>query len=202
MSADTGLAAQLRSRWDIGLLVLVVALTLALLAAIADRGFDRPVGFAASPLPTVTPTFTPTSGWWASVPVTATPTLPSLPGLPQVSLSGGGAGQSASAPVPFSVLSCPREDVKITAVTAGGKAGWWNIAGTAAIPNQAYWKGEISADGQGWTLLYRSSAAAPGGTLIEFNTRTVPPGAYQIRLLAVDRTGNYPEPCVISVSTR
>ncbi len=201
MSADTGLAAHLRGRWDIGLLVLVVALTLALLAAIADRGFDRPVGFAASPLPTVTPTFTPTSGWWASVPVTATPTLPGLPGLPQVSLSGGGAGQSAGAPVPFSVLSCPRGDVKITAVTTGGKAGWWNIAGTAAIPNQEYWKGEISADGQGWTLLYRSNAAAPGGTLIEFNTRTVPAGVYQIRLLAVDRTGNYPEPCVIRVST-
>ena len=53
MSADTGLAAQLRGRWDIGLVVLVVALTLALLAAIADRGVDRPVGFAASPLPTV-----------------------------------------------------------------------------------------------------------------------------------------------------
>jgi len=190
MSADTGLAAQLRGRWDIGLLVLVVALTLGLLAAIADRGFDRPVGFAASPLPTVTPTFTPTPGWWASVPITATPTLPGLPGLPQVSLSGSGAGQSASAPVPFSVLSCPRGDVKITAVTTGGKAGWWNIAGTAAIPNQEYWKGEISADGQSWTLLYRSNTAVQDGTLIEFNTRTVPAGAYQIRLLAVDRTGN------------
>ncbi len=202
MSADTGLAAQLRRRWDIGLLALVMALILVLLAAVADRGFDRPVGFAASPLPTVTPTFTPTPGWWASVPVTATPPLPGLPGLPHVSLSGGAASHSAGAPVPFSVLSCPRGDVKITAVTTGSRAGWWNIAGTAAIPNQEYWKGEISADGAGWTMLYRSNAAVQGGTLIEFNTRTVPAGAYQIRLLAVDRTGNYPEPCVISVSTR
>ena len=202
MSADTGLAAQLRRRWDIGLLALVMALILVLLAAVADRGFDRPVGFAAAPLPTVTPTFTPTPGWWASVPVTATPTLPGLPGLPHVSLSGGTASQSAGAPVPFSVLSCPRGDVKSMAATTGGKAGWWNITGTAAIPNQEYWKGEISADGQGWTPLYRSNAAVQGGTLIEFNTRTVPAGAYQIRLLAVDRTGNYPEPCVISVSTR
>lgn len=189
-------------RWDLLALAVVVALALGLLAAIADRGFDRPVGFVASPLPTVTQTASPTPGWWASVPVTATPTLPGLPGLPQVSLNGGGAGQAAGAPVPFSVLSCPRGDVKITALTTGGKAGWWNVAGTAAIPNQEYWKGEISADGAGWTMLYRSQAAVRDGLLIEFNTRTVPAGGYQIRLTAVDRTGNYPEPCVISVSTR
>ena len=188
-------------RWDLLALAFVVALALGLLAAVADRGFSRPVDVAFSPLPTVTPTAAPTPGWWAAVPVIATPALPGLPGLPQVSLSGGGAGQAAGAPVPFSVLSCPRGDVKITAVTTGGKAGWWNVAGTAANPNQEYWKGEISADGAGWTMLYRSNAAVRDGLLIEFNTRTVPAGAYQIRLLAVDRTGNYPEPCVIRVST-
>ena len=189
-------------RWDLLALALLVALILGLLAAIADRGFSRPVNVAFSPLPTMTPTAAPTPGWWAAVPFTATPALPGLPGLPQVSLSGGGAGQSAGAPVPFSVLSCPGGDVKITAVTTGGKAGWWNIAGTAAIPNQEYWKGEISADGAGWTMLYRSNAAVQGGTPIEFNMRTVPAGAQQVRQLAVVRTGNYPEPCVISVSTR
>jgi hypothetical protein len=157
---------------------------------------------AAQPLATVTPTVEPTPGWWASVPITATPTMAGLPGLPQVSLSSGASGLTVGEPVPFATLSCPRPDVRISAVTTAGKPGWWNISGTAAIPHQAYWKGELSPNGQGWTMLYRSNAAVPGGTLIEFNTRTVPAGAYQLRLTAVDRTGNYPEPCIISVSTR
>ena len=40
------------------------------------------------------------------------------------------------------------------------------------------------------------------GVLIEFNTGTVPRGTYQIRLMAIDRTGNYPEPRIIQVSTQ
>ena len=40
------------------------------------------------------------------------------------------------------------------------------------------------------------------GLLIEFNTRTVPKGAYQLRLLAVDRTGNYGEPCTVGITIR
>jgi hypothetical protein len=191
-----------RARLDILVLLALTGGILALFAAIADREFRRPVPVTAKPLATVTPTTEATPGWWATVPVTATPALPSLPGLPKVSLNGGAGGLQAGEPVAFSVVTCPRADVKITAVTTAGKPGWWNIVGTAAIANQEYWKGELSPNGQGWTMLYRSNAAVQDGLLIEFNTRTVPAGAYQIRLTAVDRTGNYPEPCVIGVSTR
>jgi hypothetical protein len=191
----------MRTRLDIIVLLVLTGGIVVLSAAIADREFRRPVPVAADPVATVTPTVEPTPGWWATVPITATPALTGLPGLPKVSL-GGGAGVQAGEPVVFSVVTCPRGDVKITAVTTGGKPGWWNLVGTAAIANQEYWKGEISADGQGWTMLYRSNAAVQDGLLIEFNTRTVPRGGYQIRLTAVDRTGNYPEPCVISISTR
>lgn len=190
------------ARLDILVLLALTGGILALFAAIADREFRRPVPGAAKPLATVTPTTEATPGWWATVPVTATPALPGLPGLPKVSLNGGAGGLQAGEPVAFSVVTCPRADVKITAITTAGKPGWWNIVGTAAIPNQEYWKGELSPNGQGWTMLYRSNAAVQDGLLIEFNTRTVPASAYQIRLTAVDRTGNYPEPCIISVSTR
>ncbi len=205
MSADGKATEQApwRSRIDVILLALAAVAILVGLAAIAGRGFIRPPdaveGLAYEPLPTATATAAPTPGWWATVPVTATP-LAGLPDLPKVSLGGNGGGLEAGQPVKFEVLSCPRGDVKITAVTTAGKAGWWNIAGTAAISNQEYWKGELSPDGQGWTMLYRSNAAVQDGLLIEFNTRTVPRGAYQLRLTAVDRTGNYPEPCVIRVS--
>ncbi len=203
-NGETAQRAPWRLRVDVIVLALVALAILVGLAAIAGRGFARPPdavdGLAYQPLPTPTATSTPTPGWWATVPVTATPALRGLPALPKLSLGGGGL--SAGEPVKFETVSCPRGDVKITAITTAGKAGWWNIVGTAAIPNQAYWKGELSADGQGWTMLYRSNAAVQDGLLIEFNTRTVPRGAYQLRLLAVDRTGNYPEPCVIRVNTQ
>ena len=187
-------------RWDLVALLVAVALAFGLLAAVAQRGFNRPVDLALSPLPAVTATAAPAGGWWDHVTLTP-PALPKLPALPAVSLSGGGGGAQAGQPVAFQVLACPTAGVAITGITTG-KAGWWNITGTAEIPNLQYWKGEISADGQGWTMLYRSAQPVRGGLLIEFNTRTVPAGTYQLRLLAVDRTGNYPAPCVIQVTTR
>ena len=207
MTAGERPNAAWRLRADVVALAVAAFAILVGLAALAGGGFARPPaavdGLAFAPLPTATATIAPTPGWWATVPVTATPALgglPGLPSLPAVSLGGSGGGLQGGQPVAFDVVSCPRADVTIASITTAGKAGWWNIAGTASIPNQEYWKGELSADGQGWTMLYRSNAAVQDGLLIEFNTHTVPRGAYQLRLTAVDRTGNYPEPCVIQVS--
>jgi len=200
-----------RMHWDILVLAAMAVAILLLLIVIADSltpmstNSLTPIATnSLTPIATnsLTPVLLPDAGaWWTGVPVTATPTLAGLPGLPDVKLSGG-SNMRAGEPVEYAAISCPRPDVKITSVTTAGKPGWWNIVGTAAIPNQEYWKGEISADGQHWTLLYRSNRPVWEGLLIEFNTRTVPKGAYQIRLLAVDRTGNYPEPCVIGVTVR
>lgn len=200
-------------RLDILTLGLVTLATLALLAAIAGRGFSQPLPVSAlALLPTVTPTPTPTpvpglgpgaGGWWDAVSLTPPP-LPVLPGLPAVglgTLGGGGAGSGEA--VPFSVIACPQPAVRIAKIVTG-RPGWWNVYGTAAIPDLEYWKAELSAQdgGQGWTMLYRSNAAVRDGLLIEFNTRTVPKGAYQLRLLAVDRTGNYGEPCTVGITIR
>lgn len=191
-------AERVRLRVDLIALVVMALAILVGLTAIAGRGFARPPAII-DPLPTATATTTPTPGWWATLPVTATPTLRGLPALPNLSLGDSGRGLQGGEPVAFSVVSCPRGDVKITAIKTG-RPGWWNIYGTVTIPNLEYWKGELSPDGQSWIMLYRSNAAVRDGLLIEFNTRTVPRSAYQIRLTAVDRTGNYPEPCVIGVS--
>jgi formylglycine-generating enzyme required for sulfatase activity len=115
--------------------------------------------------------------------------------------SSGVGGQPAGQPVPFQVIACPTQGAAITGITVA-KPGWWSVRGSAAIPNLEYWKGEISADGSAWALLYRSASPVQDGVLLELNTSTVPPGTYQVRLTAVDRTGNYPEPCVIQVSIR
>lgn len=208
MSADTGFTERLRGRWDIGMLAVVVALAFGLLAAVAPRGFTRPVGFVASPLPTGTPMPSPTGGWWDRVSMTP-PAPGALPGIPSVaSLDAAGGGPPAGQAVPFSIVACPEPAVRIARIVTG-KAGWWNVYGTAAAANLEYWKVELSADsfdsaqdgGQGWTLLYRQNAGVQDGLLMEFNTRTVPAGAYQLRLLAVDRTGNYGAPCTVSITT-
>ena len=45
-------------------------------------------------------------------------------------------------------------------------------------------------------MLYRSERAV-SGLLLPLNLTTVPGGPLFIRLTAVDRTGNYPGPCVV-----
>jgi hypothetical protein len=134
-----------------------------------------------------------TAGAATPRPPAATSVAPKQPSPNVTSRSQGSQG------VPFQVAACPAQGVAITAITEA-RPGWWNIRGTVDIPDLAYWKGEIAANGQSWNMLYRSSSPVRDGVLIEFNTGTVPRGAYQIRLTAVDRTGNYPEPCIIQVS--
>ena len=165
------LRAEWRSRLDLLALALSVLAAFALLAALAGRSFSRPLPVSASPLPTPAPTTTVVAaGWWDNVKL-APPALPALPGLPQVNL--GGTGGQGGAPVPFRVLSCPQPTVRITQIVTA-RPPWWIVTGTATIPNLEYWKAELSADGQGWTPLYRSAAPVADGQLIEFNTGTVP----------------------------
>lgn len=147
---------------------------------------------------TATPTLTPTPGWWKELSFN-TPTPVPLPTLPKISLSGY---EEVGEEVPFTVLSCPRDDVKITGIYVSKRRGWWDVHGTAAIPNLWYWKAEISPDGQHWNMLYSSGSPVAGGLLVEFNTKTVQPGVYLLRLTAVDRTGNFPEPCTVKVEVK
>ena len=178
-------------------MILLALLALVLMEVLSMRGAAVPGPLPAprpAPLPTLTPTPTPIPGWWDGVDF-ATPTLPALPSLPQSEAAGG---NEAGLRVPFTLLSCPTAGVKISDIrTAPGP--WWHIYGMASIPNLWYWKAEVSADGQHWALLYRSQQAVASGLLVRLNLTTVPAGPLQMRLMAVDRTGNYPEPCVVQV---
>ena len=157
-------------------------------------------GTTLSPLETRTLTPTLTTDWWQTEHFGA-PTLEPLPGVPSLSLgSSGGGNGGANQPVRYQTITCPRADVRINGIVTGARRGWWYIHGTAEIPNLWYWKGELSADGQHWTTLYSSQQPVRDGTLVEFLTSTVPKGQYQLRLMAVDRSGNYPEPCVVQIA--
>jgi hypothetical protein len=50
------------------------------------------------------------------------------------------------------------------------------------------------------TWQYLTQVVWQGGTndkLMDFFTTTIAPGVYDFRLIAVDRSGNYPSPCEI-----
>ena len=131
---------------------------------------------------------------------TRAPRVSTAPAPPTAGPSASSAHQAGDR-VPFEVVACPTQGVAITAITVA-RPGWWSVRGSAEIPDLEYWKGEVSADGNTWNMLYRSSTPVRDGVLIDFNTGTVPQGTYQVRLTAVDRTGNYPEPCIVQVTTR
>ncbi|MCO6451215.1 MAG: hypothetical protein J5I90_10560 [Caldilineales bacterium] len=178
-------------------LILVVALVLAMLAGAQNGRLPEPWPVAElPPVPTTTVTATATPGWWDDVTL-ATPTLPKLPGLPRPGFQGV-AGQEPGQKVAFQVVSCPTAGVRIADMRTA-QPGWWQISGTASIPNLWYWKAEISVDGSHWANLVRAETAVVDGVLVRLNLSTVPAGAKQMRLTAVDRTGNYPEPCLVTV---
>ncbi len=177
-------------------LALLFGCVVAALASRAPAVMGDPPWTPLVPLPTVTPTLTPTPGWEAGISF-ATPALAKLPGIPAVLQLGAGVGVKVGDPVPFRVLSCPRPEVKLAVVSISPRPGWWDIAGDAKIPYLGYWKIELSPDGQAWTMLAHGNRPP---VIMEFYTQSVAPGVYQMRLVAVDQTGNYPEPCVIQVT--
>jgi hypothetical protein len=190
----------MKARLDVLVLIAASAVILALLAAIAQRNFTRPLPAPAlSPLATPTSEAAPAGGWWDGVSMTPA-ALPVLPRVAAPALGNlGNSAVSGGQPVAFTVVACPQATVKITKIVTA-RPPWWNVYGAAVIPNLEYWKAELSADGQGWALLYRTERAVSDGLLVEFNTRTVPRGGYLLRLLAVDRTGNYGEPCTVRIT--
>jgi hypothetical protein len=139
--------------------------------------------------PTVTPTLTPTR-------VRPTP-------LPVVTLPTAEPATAVPTPVPPPPL-CPNPLARLTApVQDAGVSGAVQVLGTANVEDFQYYKVEYEvADSPGqWALItdLRYSPVA-GGLLDVWDTTAFPDGAYRLRLIVVDQTGNYPEPCQVRVT--
>lgn len=177
------------------------------LVSIAAQGLQapRPASFYAfSPLPSATPGPTPTNGWWGEEEFTAEK-LPfiatlstSLPDIPKIELGIATRMPQSGRPIAYEVVACADGQARITGIVTG-QPGWWEIMGSAPVQANGYWKGEISGDGQNWTLLYASRQPVENGLLLRFLTTTVPKGSYLLRVLLVDHTGNYPPPCTVRI---
>lgn len=135
-----------------------------------------------SPPPTATPTVTPT--------LKPRPTRKPPPRL-----------QSTPAPKVAPPV-CPTAGVNITSPGVGQTlTGPIAITGTANIANFQYYKLEWSsavAPDQ-WHWFAGAESSVNNGVLGTFDPALVPPGSYNIRLVVVDNTGNFPSPCVVQI---
>lgn len=185
---------------------LIAQCLLGLLISLAIMGMseaEHPDSVALSAVVTTRPRPTPTAtvDWWRDVKL-ASAELPQLAGVPSVSLRGvsKSSGYTPNLPVPFETLSCPTETVRINHILTANRPRWWNVSGTASVENFWYWKVELSSDGSSWQVLHSGHSPVTTGLLLEFLTTTVERGNYQLRLMVVDKQGNYPEPCIVKIT--
>lgn len=100
--------------------------------------------------------------------------------------------------------NCPNPGVRISEPGTGAAvSGVIQIIGSASIPDFWYYKFEFRGNGFGdWTFIQRFDNSINGGILGAWDTRSVPSGTYELRLVVVDKTGNYPEPCEVLLSVQ
>lgn len=152
---------------------------------------------STSPPPTriAGPVPTPTPGTVATVAPIATP-LARPPDTPTP--ASGEEGDEA--PVQ---AACTSAGTQI--ISPGNGDQLWGVVevrGTASLPDFSFYKFEIQWPGSDeWVTVQSFDIPVVGGVLGYWDTKplTQEPGAYKFRLVVVDSTGNFPEPCVINV---
>jgi hypothetical protein len=169
----------------------------------------------ATPTPEPTPTVT-TGPLAAStltptpLPATMTPTatatepLPTRPVRPTATPEPGGVTPTAAVSVP----ACPNPNARITSPGVNQVVqGNIPVRGTANISNFQYYKVEVGPGSNPkdyeWTVVGNlHETPVSGGVLETFNSGAYPAGTYSLRLVVVDQTGNYPEPCRVTISVQ
>lgn len=74
------------------------------------------------------------------------------------------------------------------------------LIGSTNLSDFQYFKVEYRPYGESnWRWLMDGHSAVANGKIMDWHTRTVPRGTYEIRLTVVKRDGNYPEPCITRV---
>jgi hypothetical protein len=168
----------------------------------------------------ITPTIVPPPPATATpTPIIALPPTPTPPPLlptptptatPAPTLVPTQAVVEEASPTPTSDLSrgvppaCPNPAARITRPGDGAVViGLVQVQGAAAIENFDYYKFEFQDPVSGeWVFIARYDNSVPEGVLGSWNSDTVPPGSYQFRLVVVDKTGNFPEPCQINLQVQ
>jgi hypothetical protein len=133
------------------------------------------------PVPTVAPIATPLDR------------VPDTP-VPTPSVEGEEAALTAACTSAGTQIISPKNGDRLSGVV--------EVIGTANLPNFSFYKFEIQwPDTEDWVTVQSFDVPVAGGFLGNWDTTPLAgePGTYKFRLVVVDNTGNFPEPCAISV---
>lgn len=182
-------SAQSRLNQAAGMAVLSLMIGIAVFAAVT---------FIAPTYPGSNPLITPTLDLLA----THTSTLSVVNDNDQATME---TGQIESSPSPNAVeiigegcvpgqimISSPQEGIDLSGVIT--------IKGTANIPNFGFYKYEVARpDEDAWLTIQAGRQTVQENDLGQWDTRTLSPGDYMLRLVVTDNQGNSLPPCVIQV---
>jgi hypothetical protein len=157
--------------------------------------------FTPTAISTASPPAAPTSmptATFAPVPTVApiaTP-LDRIPEKPSPEPTSEGYGGAV-------VAACASAGTQIISPSVGERlSGVVEVLGTASLPNFSFYKFEIQwPNNEEWVTVQSFDVPVAGGVLGYWDTTPLKgqPGTYKFRLVVVDDTGNYPDPCVITV---
>lgn len=132
-----------------------------------------------------------------------TPTL-DLISARQGTLSPEMMTQFAGSPLQTAVATasgCISNQIDISFPDAGDEIkGAVELTGTVNIPNFGFYKYEVAPVGSvNWATISASRSVVKDGSLGRWDTSTLTPGEYQLRLVVTDNQGQTLPPCVVPV---
>jgi LysM repeat protein len=113
------------------------------------------------------------------------------------------AGQPVPPPPPSA--SCPDQRAVISSPVPNQQvSGMVTIKGNATHENFSFYKLEYGAGSNpaSWSWFFGGQWPIWQGTLGALNASVLPSGTYTIRVTVVDKTSNYPPPCLVTVVVR
>lgn len=180
-------SAQSHVNQSAGMLVLLFVMAVAVFVL---------VSFVAPAFPGSNPLLTPTMDLLAS------PTTTLMVDVTQEALSAPtGESMSEIATVEFSGEGCVPGQIMLTEPTDGTEvSGVIIVRGTSDIENFGFYKYEIARPGETvWLTIQAGREITQEGELGQWDTRTLAPGDYMLRLVVTDNQGESLEPCVVRV---
>lgn len=133
---------------------------------------------------------------------TSIPTPTSTPKIPQALTPTPSPPTPTPTTTPAPLPECPNPRARLTYPTVNAVLnGVVQILGSAEIENFDYYKLEFrSQEALEWAFLRRAEEPVADGILGVWDTSSLPTGTYWLRLVVIDVSGNYPEPCQVPVT--
>jgi hypothetical protein len=172
---------------------------LVVLLAIAITEFVL-VSYVAPAVPGATPFSTPTLDLLA----TATTTLSNPSEGTETPPEEGEMLSSPSPPEQAGGDGCVPDQVNLTEPQEGMEIeGIVTLEGTVNVDNFGFYKYEVARPGETvWLTIQAGRDPVQDGELGQWDTSTLTPGEYMLRLVVTDNAGQSFEPCVIQVRVR